>query len=163
MKFSYLLAASVATVSLVGGLAAPVMAQETTSNIAGTVSSAGAPVAGAAVEVLNAATGARSRTTTSQSGAFTVTGLRPGGPYTVTVSAPGYVNSQVTDISTIVAQTYNLPIDLPAEGDAIVVTATRLQGAGSISQGPATVLGAEQIARIPSVNRDIRDLARRDP
>jgi hypothetical protein len=138
------------------------MAQETTSSISGTVTSEGAPLAGATVEALNTATGSRSTATTSANGGFTLSGLRPGGPYTVTVSAPGLPDTQVTDISTVVAQTYNLPVDLAA-GDAIVVTASRIQGAGSISRGPATVLDAEKIATIASVNRDIRDLMRRDP
>ena len=163
MHLRYLLAASVASVSLACGLAAPVAAQETTSTIAGTVTSGGAPVAGASVEVLNTATGARSTATTTGSGGFTFSGLRAGGPYTVSVSASGYADTQVTDVQAIVAQTYNLPIALSPQGDAIVVTATRLQGAGSISQGPATVLDSAQIDKIASVNRDIRDLSRRDP
>lgn len=163
MHIRYLLAASVATVSLAGALATPAAAQETTSTITGTVLSEGSPVAGAEVEVLNTATGARSTATTTESGAFNVSGLRPGGPYTVTVKAGGYAETQVTDISAIVAQAFNLPINLTPEGEAIVVTATRLAGAGTISQGPATVLTADQIANVASVNRDIRDLMRRDP
>jgi hypothetical protein len=138
------------------------MAQETTSSISGTVTSEGAPLAGATVEALNTATGSRSTATTSANGGFTLSGLRPGGPYTVTVSAPGLPDTQVTDISTFVGQTYNLPVDLTGT-DAIVVTASRIQGAGSISRGPATVLDAEKIATVASVNRDIRDLMRRDP
>jgi len=163
MHLRYVLAASVATVSLAGALATPAMAQETTSSITGTVTSQGAPVAGAAVTVENTATGARMTTTTSTNGGFVANGLRPGGPYTVTVEASGYAQSQVTDINTVVTQTFNLPIDLAPEGDAIVVTASRLKGAGSVSRGPATVLDAEKIATVVSVNRDIRDLMRRDP
>jgi len=163
MQLRYLLAASVASVSLAGALAVPATAQETTSSISGAVVSDATPVAGATVEVLNTATGARSTATTTTSGSFNVTGLRPGGPYTVTVKAAGYAESQVTDISTVVAQAYNVPVSLAPEGDAIVVTASRLAGAGSISQGPAMVLTADQIANVASVNRDIRDLMRRDP
>jgi len=163
MHLRYVLAASVATVSLAGALATPAMAQETTSSITGTVTSQGAPVAGAAVTVENTATGARTTTTTSNSGSFIANGLRPGGPYTVTVEASGYAQSQVTDINTVVAQTFNLPVDLAPQGDAIVVTAARLKGAGSVSQGPAMVLTSDQIANVASVNRDIRDLMRRDP
>ncbi|WP_288417961.1 carboxypeptidase regulatory-like domain-containing protein, partial [uncultured Novosphingobium sp.] len=163
MHLRYLLAASAASVSLAGALATPAMAQETTSTIAGTVLSDGQPVAGAQVEVLNTATGGRSTATSSSNGSFNVSGLRPGGPYIVTVKAAGYAETQITDISTVVAQSYNLPIDLAPEGEAIVVTASRLKGAGSISQGPATVLTSDQIAQVASVNRDIRDLMRRDP
>lgn len=163
MQLRFFLAASAASVSIACALATPAAAQETTSTIRGAVTSSGSPVAGASVEIRNTATGARSMVSTSVSGGFSVSGLRAGDPYTVTVSAPGYASAQVTDVVTILAQAYELPIDLVAEGqDTIVVTATRLKGAGSISQGPATVLSAVDIANVASVNRDIRDLMRRD-
>ncbi|MGK6324922.1 carboxypeptidase regulatory-like domain-containing protein [Sphingomonas sp. DT-51] len=145
---------------------ATAMAQETTSTIRGLVTAEGAPVAGASVTIVNVPTGARSTATTDASGGFTASGLRAGGPYTVSVTAAGYASAQVTDINTTVAQTFELPIELAAEGAAggdIVVTAASLPSARSLSQGPATVLNAEQIANVATVNRDIRDLERRDP
>jgi hypothetical protein len=157
----------VAAVALVAPAAAS--AQETTSTIRGTVTANGAPVAGATVEVTDAASGTRATATTSPSGTFNVNGLRPGGPYTLAVSAPGYSGAQVTDINTTVAQAFDVPVELTAadtagaQGEDIVVTASSLPNARSISQGPATVLNARQIANIATVNRDIRDLERRDP
>ena len=141
---------------------AAAMAQETTSSIRGTVTSDSAPVAGAAVTVTNAETGSSSSATTSGDGHFNVTGLRPGGPYTVSVaSARG--NTSVTDIFTDVAQAFDVPIELGSTGADIVVTAASIPGAGTLGQGPVTVLNAAKIATIASVNRDIRDLSRRDP
>jgi hypothetical protein len=163
MHFRHFLAASAASLTLACALAAPAVAQETTSTIRGTVTSAGAPIAGATVEIFNTGTGAKSTATTASSGSFNVSGLRAGDSYTVTVNAAGYASAQVTDVVTILAQSYELPIDLAAEGDAIVVTASRIKGAGNVSQGPANVLNAEQISSVASVNRDIRDLMRRDP
>jgi hypothetical protein len=154
-----------AIVALVAPMAAS--AQETTSSIRGTVSSAGAPINGATIEITNAETGTRSTATTNESGTFNVSGLRAGGPYTVSVSAPGYGATQITDINTTIAQAFDLPVELVADAggsaDEIVVTAASLPNARSISQGPATVLNARDIANIATVNRDIRDLARRDP
>ncbi|MFC4294491.1 carboxypeptidase regulatory-like domain-containing protein [Novosphingobium tardum] len=167
MQLKYFLAASAASLSIACGLATPVAAQETTSGIRGTVTNAGAPVAGATVEVLNTATGAKTTVTTGENGAFDVSGLRPGGPYTVSITAPGFTSTQITDINTVVAQSFELPIDLATESasndQVIVVTAGRIAGARTVSQGPATVLTTEQIASVASVNRDIRDLSRRDP
>lgn len=153
----------VAAVALIAPAAA--MAQETTSTIRGTVTSNGAPVAGATVEVVNVPSGTRQNTSTDSNGSFTATGLRPGGPYSVTVRAPGYTDTTITDVNTIVAQTFDLPIDLAAEGASsdIVVTASSISSARTVSQGPATVLSATKIGTIASVNRDIRDLMRRDP
>jgi hypothetical protein len=167
MHFRYFLAASAAALAVSSAMTAPVAAQETTSSIRGTVTSGGSPVAGATVVIVNTATGAKSTATTSASGGFSASGLRAGDSYTVSVSAPGYVPAQVTDVVTVVSQAYELPIAVDAEGEGanapIVVTASRLQGAKSISQGPSTVLTAAQIATVASVNRDIRDLMRRDP
>lgn len=154
----------VAAVALVAPMAA--MAQETTSTIRGHVTSGDAPVAGAQVTVTNTSTNRTTTTTTDASGAFITTGLLPGGPYTVDVSAAGYSSTQVTDITAIVGQSFDLPVDLAAEGTAggdIVVTASRVPNARSVSQGPATVLTAAKIGTIATVNRDIRDLMRRDP
>ena len=151
----------VAAVALMAPAAA--MAQETTSTIRGAVTADGAPVAGATVEVLNVPTGTRSTTTTDSSGTFAATGLRPGGPYSVTVRASGYADTTITDVNTVVAQTFDLPIGLTAEGADVVVTAASIPSARSVSQGPTTVLNATKIGTIASVNRDIRDLMRRDP
>jgi hypothetical protein len=156
----------VAAVALIAPMSAT--AQETTSTIRGTVTANGAPVAGATVTVVNVPSGTTSNVTTDEAGTFNANGLRPGGPYTVTVAAPGYANTSVTDISTIVGQSYDLPVELTAEGDGatgqdIVVTASSIPNARTVSQGPATVLTAAKIGTIVSVNRDIRDLMRRDP
>lgn len=138
-------------------------AQETTSTIRGTVTSGGTAVAGASVTILHVPSGTRAVSTTDASGAFSASGLRIGGPFTVTIAAPGYATSSVTDIQTVATQPYDLPVELTGEGQEIVVTATRVPGAQTVSQGPATVLTARDIANIATVNRDIRDLSRRDP
>jgi outer membrane receptor for ferrienterochelin and colicin len=161
MRNTLLLGAAVA--ALVIPVAAH--AQETTSTVRGTVTAAGAPVAGASIVVTDTSTNSRSTGTSGNNGSFSLGGLRPGGPYSVEVtSAQG--NRTVTDVYLVVGQPYDLPIDLAAESDAgadIVVTASSVAGAGSKGDGPQTILTARQIGRVASVNRDIRDLARRDP
>jgi outer membrane receptor for ferrienterochelin and colicin len=160
MRNQLLLGAAIAALVI----PAAASAQETTAIVRGTVVAQGAPVDGASVIIENTTTGARSTSTTDRSGAFNFNGLQGGGPYTVTVtSAQG--NSTVTDIYTVVGQPYDLPVDVAAQaaGTDIVVTANRVQGAGTRSDGPQTILTATDISRVASVNRDIRDLARRDP
>ena len=155
----------VAAVALIAPAA--VTAQETTSAIRGTVTSGGQPVAGATVTVLNVPSGTTATSTTDASGAFNASGLRVGGPFTVTVEAPSFQTATVTDIFTVIAQPFDLPIELASAGDGagadIVVTASSIRGAGTSSQGPATVLTAEDIANVATINRDVRDLRRRDP
>jgi hypothetical protein len=158
-----LLAAGVASLGMTAAMVAPVQAQETTSSIRGTVTAAGAPVAGATVTVTHIPSGTTVNATTGANGQFNATGLRVGGPFTVRVAAAGYTNTDVTDIFTVVAQPYELPVELASEGDAIIVTASSVKGAGLKSSGPTTVLTATDIAQVASLNRDVRDLMRRDP
>lgn len=141
-------------------------AQETTSTIRGSVSANGAPVADARILITDVNSGTKVETGTDGSGNFTATGLRAGGPYQVEVtSASG--NTTITDIYTVVGQPYDLPVDLAAgsanASNDIVITASSIKGAGVTSDGPQTILKAEDIGKVASVNRDIRDIERRDP
>ena len=141
-------------------------AQETTATIRGSVMAGGVAVPGAQVTIINVPTNTRTTTQTGADGSFTQTGLQAGGPYTVEITSP-QGNKTVTDIYTVVQQAFSLPIDLaPAEaqgGADIVVTASSIRGAGVTSDGPQTVLTQADIAKVASVNRDIRDIERRDP
>ncbi len=148
----------------IAALAIPVAAsaQETSANIQGKVTNNGVAVPGATVTAVHVPSGTRATAVTAADGAFSLNGLRTGGPYTVSVDQGG---SQVTDIYTTAGQTFSLPIDIapPAQGNDIIVTASRVKGAGSVGYGPTTILNANDIAKVASVNRDIRDLIRRDP
>ncbi|WP_298671894.1 carboxypeptidase regulatory-like domain-containing protein [uncultured Sphingomonas sp.] len=156
----------VAAAALLAPVAA--MAQETTSTIRGSVTAGGAPIAGATVTITHVPSGTTANTVTAANGSFNASGLRVGGPFSVSVTAPGFPTTTVTDIFTVVAQTYDLPIELqPAAETAgtgdVVVTASRIANARTVSQGPAMVLSAAQIANVATLNRDVRDLMRRDP
>jgi hypothetical protein len=155
---------SVAAAALI--MPAMASAQETTSQIRGSVSSGGAAVAGATVDVTDVNSGTRSSATTGADGGFSFNGLRPGGPYTVTVTSTSG-NQTVTDIYTVVQQVFTLPIELAdtaaSAGGDIVITAAKVAGAGVRSDGPQTILTQADVAKVASVNRDIRDVERRDP
>lgn len=162
MQIRYFLAAGVAALSIGTLTATPAMAQETTSSVRGTVEGPSGPVSGATVTVVHEPSGTTSTSTTGADGTFSANGLRIGGPYTVTVDADGFEQAQVTDLSLTGGQAFRLPIVMQ-EQQGIVVTAASLQGALDTSNGPITALGREEIDGAASINRDIRDLARRDP
>jgi len=157
------LAAGVATLPMTVAFTAPAFAQETTASIRGVVTSNGGPVVGANVTVTHTPSGTVSTYVTGNDGSFRATALRTGGPYTVKVTAEGYDDATITDINTVAGAPFALPVEMTTQGDAIIVTAVSIKGAGTVSQGPATVLDAEKIGQIATVNRDIRDLMRRDP
>ena len=162
MHFKYLLAASTATLSIACGIAVPAYAQETASSVRGTVESASGPVAGAAVVVVHEPSGTTLSTTTDISGNFAANGLRIGGPFTVTVEANGFESTTVNDLFLQAGQPSRLPITLQAQSQ-IVVTASSISPKVGLTDGPTTALGRAEIENAASINRDIRDLARRDP
>lgn len=138
------------------------MAQETSSAVRGVVQADGAPVAGADVTIVHEPSGTTQSVTTDASGAFAANGLRVGGPFTVTVEAPGYETSTVNDLFLQAGQPARLPIALLGQKE-IVVTAASIQPVIGLTDGPTTALGRQEIENAASINRDIRDLARRDP
>ena len=162
MQVRFYLAASAAALSVASVFPTPAFAQETTSSVRGTVESDTGPVAGAAVTVIHEPSGTTATSTTDAAGNFGASGLRIGGPFTVTVQAEGYESTQVTELSLSAGQAYRLPIVLQAQQE-IVVTASGLQGAIQKSTGPITALDRQDIEGVATINRDIRDLARRDP
>lgn len=162
MQIRYFLAAGVAALSIASMSATPAFAQETTSSVRGNVESASGPVGGATVTVVHEPSGTTATSTTAADGSFVANGLRVGGPFTVSVDADGFQSAQVTDLYLQAGQPFRLPVTLEAAQE-IVVTASSIRGALETSNGPITALGREEIDGAASVNRDIRDLARRDP
>lgn len=154
---------AVAAVAIVAPTAAD--AQETTSTIRGEVTASGAPVSGAEIVITHVPSGTQSTSTTDASGGFSASGLRVGGPYTVSITAPGQPAQEITGINLEAGQPFRLPVELTTSGGEtggeIIVTGIR--GARQTSNGPITALNREDIEGVASINRDIRDLARRDP
>ncbi|WP_439545084.1 TonB-dependent receptor [Sandarakinorhabdus sp.] len=143
---------------------AAVQAQETTAAIRGAiVNEQGQPIAGAGVTVIHTPSGTRIAQVSGANGEFNATGLRLGGPYAITVEAPGYdpVTETLSGLTAGVPQ--RVEVMLASAGKAITVTATRNRSAITIASGAATVLSARDIAGVANVNRDIRNLAARDP
>ncbi len=162
MKLKYLLAASVVSLSAAAVVAPPVAAQETSGSVRGTVDADTGPVAGAEVLVIHVPSGTTLRTTTDGNGNFSANGLRIGGPTTIQINASGYEQTQVTDLYLEAGQALRLPISIRTE-NVIVVTGSSIKGTIERSSGPITVLDREAIEGVATINRDIRDLARRDP
>lgn len=162
MHIRHYLAASVAAISFAATMAAPAHAQETTAAVRGTVDAASGPVAGASVTLTHEPSGTVFNTSTDDQGNFTANGLRIGGPFTILIEADGFESAQVTDLILQAGTPFRLPVTLQEQA-AIVVTASSVSGALETSTGPITALGREEIEGVASINRDVRDLARRDP
>jgi len=164
MKLKYLLAASIVSLAATTTIATPAFAQETTSSVRGTVTDeSGAAIVGATVTVTHVPSGTTSNQTTDAEGGFSAPGLRLGGPFTVTVSADGF-ETVTEEIGFLTAgQAQRLTVALVPAGQTIVVSGARQRSAITLGTGAATVLSARDIAGVANVNRDIRNLAARDP
>jgi outer membrane receptor for ferrienterochelin and colicin len=155
------LAAGAAISALACAMSGAAYAQETTSSVHGTVTSGGTPLEGASITLVHLPSGTRQTTATGAGGVFDARGLRVGGPYTITATAKGLPAKSLSNVFLQVGQTEDVDIDIAGQGEveALVVTAG---GVKNTDQGPKTVLGRVQIQEVVSVNRDPRDLARRD-
>jgi outer membrane receptor protein involved in Fe transport len=141
-------------------MAPAAIAQETTSSVRGFVfnEADGAPVNGT-VTVTHVPTGT-SKSKAVEDGNFNIRGLRVGGPYTVEVSAPNFKTATQSDLFFTVGQPFALEIELaPVETEIVV----KVERPGAQATGSSTNLGRDSIEAVVSINRDIRDLARRDP
>ena len=153
-----------ATASVLAMATTSAYAQEVTGTIRGDVQDdAGNPIPGATVTVTHVPSGTRSVQTTDGSGSFSAPNLRVGGPFDITVAAPGFDSAQTTIVSIQSGQPQRVGVVLVGEGATIEVTAGRAPSSITLATGPTTSLDARAIAGVANVNRDIRNLAARDP
>lgn len=151
---------------LMGSLA--VNAQETTSEIQGTVSDEKATALnGATVTAIHQPTGTRYVTTTRKDGRFNLGNVRVGGPYTISVTFVGYNEGKQEDIFLTLGTAFKSDFKLSANTSnltEIVVTGRRSDKVFSRSRtGSSEVITRQQIDRLPSANRSIQDFTRLTP
>ena len=171
MKLKRILAASVAAMALGATFATiaptPAVAQQTTSEIRGSVRLPnGAPAGGASVTIIDTRTGAARQVTTDAGGGFSSRGLTVGGPYTIVTSLSGYRSQRIEGVSANLGSATNVQIDLTSEvsgeTDEIIVLATRTN-VSQLAIGPNSTFNLETLEALPSIDRDIRDIIRLDP
>lgn len=130
---------------------------QATGNIKGTVADPnGGLVAGATVEAVNAQTGEKRTTTTSDAGTYNITNL-PVGTYKLNASATGF-GQGTADVQVSVAFTTEANIALPVGG----ATATVVVSSGSDvstqlntnDQQLSTLIDNKKIMDLPLLNRD---------
>ena len=116
------------TVCLLLALAGPLMqrahAQENRGSVLGTVTDqTGAPVVGAKVQVIDAATGVAATTTSDDSGAFNVPFLAPG-DYRIEVDANGFAKATNPTVTVHAQQTQHVSFSLHVGSATQTVTVT---------------------------------------
>jgi Carboxypeptidase regulatory-like domain len=147
--------------------AVPVMAQNTTSAVAGRVMAQdGKPAAGAEVKILHVESGSLSTTTTDAEGRYSARGLRVGGPYTITITKAGVTDKRENVFLTL-AETTTLDAKLGGAQvvDKIEVTASRNASDkfSNTAMGAGTSISRQEIDAFASIQRNLQDYARTDP
>ncbi|MDB5425624.1 MAG: TonB-dependent receptor [Phenylobacterium sp.] len=155
------LAGGAALTVLALALSSAAYAQETTSGIRGQVTGPdGKPAANAAVTITHVPTGTVATTVSGPDGYYSARGLRVGGPYTVSVT----VNGQ-TETSRVQSVGVGAPaeVDLALGGTVAEVVVTAASVRKEENGGPTDNFGLADIQELPSLRRDLKDVARLSP
>ena len=155
-------------VTLLLAMSLTVMAQITTSSMAGKVTlddANGEEVIGATVVAVHEPSGTRYTTVTNTSGRFTINGMRTGGPYEVTVSYIGFQSKVIKGIILQLAETYNLAVWLSEDATELseIVISGKASKFAAEKTGASTNITNAQITNMPTVSRSITDFTRLSP
>ncbi|MEZ5891580.1 MAG: carboxypeptidase regulatory-like domain-containing protein [Parvularculaceae bacterium] len=170
MKLMKTLSAGAAAIALTTAfgtvvVTTPAMAQQTTGDIRGVVTSdSGAPLPGITVTITDERTGSTRTAVTDSQGRYNAQNLSVTGNYRVSASGAGYQGESVTGVRLSLGDTAVISFDLSAAtaGDEIVVMATR-SSVGELAIGPAATFNFDDLQSTPNVSRDIKDVIRADP
>ena len=143
--------------------AAPSFAQNTTSSIAGRISSSdGKPAAGAAVTIVHTESGSVNSVVTDAEGRYVARGLRAGGPYTITITKNG-VSEKRENVFVELAETAAVDAVLGQAIQSVAITGRRSETFNRTNMGAGTSITATELATQASISRSLQDYARVDP
>ena len=142
-------------------------AQVTTSSMSGKVNdNKGEALIGATVIATHIPSGSQYGTITNVDGRFNLQGMRPGGPYQVEVSYIGFSKGTYADIKLFLAETFELNAVLTesiVDLGEIVVVGKKESAFQTGKTGATTNISTEQINLMPTINRNISDIAKMSP
>jgi hypothetical protein len=154
---------SLAALTLMASTA--VYAQETTGAIRGRVLTAdGAAAASATVTITHQPTGTTVSTVADGNGFYSARGLRVGGPYTVAAtSSSGQGATELSAIGVGDAANGDVVVYSEAASSLEEVFVSGRSFSNDFGAGSASNYGADTIQSLPSISRDLKDVARLDP
>jgi hypothetical protein len=136
----------------------PIVAQETTGNITGTVrDQSGGVIPGATVTITNQGTDEKQTTTTDAAGVYRFEELRPG-RYTVGFQATGFSSGQLQDIQVLVGRTAQVDVKMQVSGITQTLTVTSTPIIDTSTTMVALNIPSEEFDHLPK-GRSFQDLA----
>ncbi|MBO4327891.1 MAG: TonB-dependent receptor [Bacteroidales bacterium] len=139
------------------------MAQVTTSNISGKIADENGPLPGATVIATHVPSGTFYGTTTNSEGRYSLQGMRVGGPYTVEVRFVGYTPSKAENLYLKLGETHRADFTLQSESVGLGEILISGDAVKAISKSASTTIGTEEIANLPTINRNITDIVKVSP
>jgi len=152
--------------TLILGVSLSAYAQETTSEIQGTVSSGKEKLAGATITAVHTPTGTSYKTTTREDGRYNLPNVKIGGPYVLSVSYVGYQPSSENDITLALGQVFKQNFSLVAKSATlkdVVVKSTNDKTFNNSRTGSQELISRTQLDRLPTINRSIQDFVKLEP
>ena len=142
-------------------------AQETTSEISGTVLDANSTLPGVNITAIHVPTGTKYLTTTRKDGRYNLANLKVGGPYTISASFVGYSTISQTDIVLNLGQTYKQDFQLVESSSTklaeVTVKATNSKVFNSSRTGSQEIISRSTIELLPTVSRSWKDMIKLVP
>jgi hypothetical protein len=151
-----------AAVALAVGLSTSAFAQETSSSMRGVITGPqGNPAANTKVVIIHQPTGTVNEFTTNEDGVFSAKGLRVGGPYQVVLDSDKYRDAVLEGVYLDLGDTFRVSRQLEsADMERLVVSGSAIM---MESGGASSSFGEDTIDNMPSLNRDLKDVARINP
>jgi len=141
----------------------PLLAANTSSTISGSIhSEKGTALQGVMIKVIHTPSASIKTSITNQVGKYSARGLRVGGPYTVIISTDSYVTKEFNNVFLQLDQSLTLSTSLVLESKIEIIEVLGYAPKSS-QQGSLSVFSERDIEQSALVNRDIKDLARRNP
>ena len=142
-------------------------AQETTSDIVGTITEGQNPLAGATITAVHLPSGTRYVTTTRKDGRYNFPGLRIGGPYVITVDFVGYKEEKQENIFLLLGQEFKADFSLTPESKTLADVVVRAVSQGKVFNnshtGSQEIISRSQLERLPTTNRSFADFTKLTP
>ena len=147
------------------GLSTSALANTTTSAIKGNISGPnGNAAVGTQITIVHVPSGTTKTATVNDSGLFTAKGLRVGGPYKIIVDSDSFQDTELNDVFLTLGQTFPLSVALESRDQTEVIEVTgRAISKFATGNSPAAHFNAEDLASLPAINRDLKDIVRVDP
>ncbi|MFC4261843.1 carboxypeptidase regulatory-like domain-containing protein [Ferruginibacter yonginensis] len=144
-----------------------VFAQETTSEIQGTVKNGNVAVASATVQATHQPTGTVYTVNTRKDGRYNLSNLRVGGPYIIKITNVGYKEQVKENVFLTLGQVYNADFSLAIESKelaTVVVSGSRQDKVFNNNRtGSQEVVTRSQIERLPTISRSLQDFTKLSP